>query len=121
MKVNKLVQFIGRLIASIVVIGITAFFTPGFRISYLWILLLTIASLTLFDFFIGSFTRLYYHPVLKFMIGAVLSGICLYLVQYFTIGYVLSIVSIILGAITYGLVDYMLPNEDVENKAYAHN
>lgn len=112
MKVNKVLQFFGRLIAASVVLGITAFFTPGFVISSIWILVVAIAILTLVDFFIGCFTKLFYHPYIKLIIGFVLSGVALYLVQYFIIGYTLSFIPIVLGAIVYGLVDYMLPNED---------
>lgn len=116
MKVNKTVQFVGRLLAAIVILGITAFFTPGFELNNIWILVLAILILTLVDFFIGSFTRLYYHPYMKLMLGFVLALIALYLVQYYFIGYTISYVPIVLGAAVYGLVDYMLPSEDDKSK-----
>lgn len=112
MKINRSLQFIGRFITSILILGITAFFTTGFTLSNIWILALAIILLSVIDFAIGNFTKLYFHPFVKFFIGFVLSGITLFLVQYFTIGYTLSLLSIILGAIVYGLVDYMLPNEE---------
>ena len=112
MKINRSIQFIGRLLAAIVVLGITAFFTPGFILSNLWILVAAIFILVFVDFLLGCFTKLYYHPYIKLIIGFVLSGISLYLVQYFVIGYILSFIPIALGALVYALVDYMLPNED---------
>ena len=112
MKINKSIQFIGRLIAAIIVLGITAFFTPGFILSNIGILAAAIIILVLVDFLLGCFTKLFYHPYIKLFIGFVLSGIALYLVQYFIIGYILSFIPIALGALVYGLVDYMLPNED---------
>lgn len=112
MKVNKIVQFIGRLITSIVILGITAFFTPGFSMSSMWILVTAISILTLVDFFLGSFTKLFYHPYIKFFLGFIFACIALYTVQYLIVGYVLSFIPIILGGIIFGLVDYMLPNED---------
>ncbi len=115
MRVNKKVQFLGRLITSIVILGITAFFTPGFTVANIWILIISILALTIIDFLISSFTKLFYHPYLKLLLGVILSVIALYLVQYFVIGYTLSYLPIILGAIVYGLVDYMLPSED-DNK-----
>ena len=114
MKINRSIQFIGRLITSILVLGITAFFTPGFTFSSIWILALAVIVLTVFDFLIDNFSRLYYHPFVKFIIGFILSGISLFLVQYFVIGYMLSLLSIFLGALVYGLVDYMLPSEEHE-------
>lgn len=112
MKINKSIQFIGRIITSIIVLGITAFFTPGFDLANVSILAGAVIILTIVDFFIGCYTRLYYHPYLKLLIGFILATIALYLVQYFIIGYTLSLVPIVLGAIVYGLVDYMLPNEE---------
>lgn len=116
MKINRSIQFIGRLITSILVLGVTAFFTPGFTFSSIWILAIAIATLTVADFLIDNFTKLYFHPFIKLIIGFVLSGIALFLVQYFVIGYLLSPLSIFLGALVYGLVDYMLPNEELETR-----
>lgn len=116
MKINKMVQFIGRLLIAVVVLGITAFFTPGFELNSIWILVSAITILTFVDFFIGSFTRLFYHPYMKLIIGFILAAITLYLVQYTLIGYTLSLLPIVLGAIVYGLVDYMLPNEEEQIK-----
>ena len=100
MKINRSIQFIGRLITSVLVLGVTAFFTPGFTFSSVWILAIAI----------------YFHPFIKLIIGFVLAGIALFLVQYFVIGYLLSPLSIFLGALVYGLVDYMLPNEELETR-----
>lgn len=112
MKINRSIQFIGRLITSILILGITAFFTPGFTASSIWILALSIGILTIVDFLIDNFSKIYFHPFIKFLIGFILSGIALFLVQYFVIGYIMSVVSIFLGALVYGLVDYMLPSEE---------
>ena len=114
MKINRSIQFIGRLITSILVLGVTAFFTPGFTVSSVWILALAVIVLSVVDFLVDNFSRLYYHPFVKFIIGFILSGIALFLVQYFVIGYMISLLSIFLGALVYGLVDYMLPSEEHE-------
>ena len=113
MKIDKSLQFFGRLITAIAILGITAFFTPGFAINYLLILIMAILILTSIDFVIGCFTRLYYHPYIKFIIGFVLAFIALYLIQYFIVGYTLSFIPIILGAIVFGLVDYILPSDEI--------
>lgn len=112
MIINKSIQFIGRLIASILVLGVTAFFTPGFTFTNWWILAIAIVLLAVVDFLISTFTKLYFHPVIKFIIGAILAAIALFMVQYFAIGYALSIFAICLGAIVYGLIDYMLPSRE---------
>lgn len=116
MKINKSLGFIIRLVTSCIILGITAFFTPGFTSQNLYILILSVLILTVVDFLIGDFTKLYSHPYIKFAIGFVLSAIALYLVQTLSIGYILSIIPIILGALVYGLVDYVLPSKDLEVK-----
>lgn len=117
MKINRSIQFIGRLITSILILGVTAFFTPGFTTENIWMVIASVIALTVVDFIIDNFTKIYYHPFIKFIIGFVLAGISLFMVQYFAIGYMLSVISIFLGAIVYGLVDYMLPSEDYDARA----
>ena len=48
MNTHKFAQFIGRLITAIIVLGITAFFTPGFNSSNIGVIILAILLLTLF-------------------------------------------------------------------------
>ena len=116
MKINKSIQFLGRLVIAIIVLGITAFFCPGFDKSNFLTLSIITMTLTTFDFILGCYTKLFFHPYLKLLTGFVLSGIALYIVQNLTIGYIISIISIMLGAIVYGLVDYMLPNEEINGR-----
>ena len=112
MKRNKITQFIGRLLTAIIVLSITAFFTPGFTFSSIWIIALAVLLLTLFDFAISTFTSLFSHPVVKGIIGFVLCAITLYVVQYVVTGYAISWISALLGALVYAIVDYMLPAEE---------
>ena len=109
MKKTKFIQFIGRLITAIVILSITAFFTPGFTSSNIWLIVSAVLILTLFDFIISSFIKLFSHPIVKGVIGFVLCAITLYVIQYIIIGYSISFVSSLLGALVYAIVDYMLP------------
>ena len=112
MKRNKLPQFVGRLITAIIIFGITAFFTPGFTVSSIWIVALAVLLLAVCDFAISTFTALFTHPIVKGIIGFVLCAITLYVVQYVVTGYGISWISALLGALVYAIVDYMLPAED---------
>lgn len=112
MNTHKFAQFIGRLITAIIVLGITAFFTPGFNSSNIGVIILAILLLTLFDFLISNFTKLFSHPLVKGIIGFVLCAITLYIVQYLVNGYTISWISALLGALVYAIVDYMLPSEN---------
>lgn len=108
MKFNKTVQFFGRLITSIIILGIVAFFTPGFTFANSWILAVAVASLCIIDFLISL--ALYPHSIIKSIIGFVLAFIALYLLEVIIVGYTISWLSIFFGALVYGFVDYLLPS-----------
>ena len=121
MKKNQLPQFVGRLITAIIILGITAFFTPGFTTSSIWIIALAVLLLTVCDFTISTFTALFTHPIVKGIIGFVLCTITLYVVQYIVTGYGISWISALLGALVYAIVDYMLPAEEENTSSHIHH
>ena len=45
-------QIVGRLVASAIVLAITAFFTPGFSINNFWTLAIAAIVLTIIDLFV---------------------------------------------------------------------
>ncbi len=104
-------QIISRFVTSAIVLAITAFFTPGFRINSIWALALAAVVLTLMDYLITKFTGLHASSFGKGFIGFILSAVVLYLTQYFVAGYTVSLVASIVGALVYGVVDYFLPGE----------
>ena len=104
-------QIVGRLIAAAVVLGITAFFTPGFSINNIWTLIIAAVVLTVIDYLVTKFTGLHASSFGKGFVGFVLSAITLYVTQYFVAGYTVSWMAAIVGAIVYGVVDYFLPGE----------
>ena len=106
---NGVLQFIGRLITAAVVLAITAFFTPGFQINNIWTLAVATLVLTGIDFLISRFTGLQASPFGKGFVGFILSAVTLYVTQYFVAGYTISWVAAIVGALIYGIVDYLLP------------
>ena len=104
-------QIVGRLIASAIVLAITAFFTPGFQISNIWALGIAAVVLTVLDYLVSKFTGIQASPFGKGFVGFVLSVIILYVTQYFVAGYSISWMAAIIGAIIYGVVDYFIPGE----------
>lgn len=104
-------QIIGRLITAGVVLAITAFFTPGFRINSFWALAAAAIVLTIIDYLITKFTGLHVSSFGKGFVGFVLSAVVLYVTQYFVAGYAVSWMAAIIGAIVYGVVDYLLPGD----------
>lgn len=104
-------QVICRLITAAVVLGITAFFTPGFSINSFWALAAAAIVLTVIDYLITKFTGIHASSFGKGFVGFVLSVIVLYITQYFVAGYTVSWMAAIVGAIVYGVVDYFIPGE----------
>ncbi len=104
-------QIIGRLVVAAIVLGITAFFTPGFSINNIWSLALAAIILTVMDYLITKFTGLHASPFGKGFVGFVLAVITLYVTQYFVAGYSISWIAAIIGALIYGIIDYFIPGE----------
>ncbi|MCI8393575.1 MAG: phage holin family protein [Clostridia bacterium] len=108
---NTAWQIIGRLVVSAIVLGITAFFTPGFSINNIWSLAIAAIVLTVMDYLIVKFTGLHASPFGKGFVGFVLAVITLYVTQYFVAGYSISWMAAIIGALIYGVIDYFIPGE----------
>ena len=104
-------QVIWRLVTAAIVLAITAFFTPGFRINSFWALAAAAIVLTIIDYLITKFTGLHASSFGKGFVGFVLSAVVLYVTQYFVAGYTVSWMAAIIGAIVYGVVDYLLPGD----------
>ena len=102
-------QIVGRLVTAAIVLAITAFFTPGFTINNIWSLAIAAIVLTLIDYLIVKFTGLEATPFGKGFVGFVLAAVTLYVTQYFVAGYSISWIAAIIGALIYGIVDYMIP------------
>ena len=102
-------QIIGRLVASAVVLAITAFFTPGFTIDNFWALAIAAVVLTVIDYLVTKFTGLQASPFGKGFVGFALAAIILYVTQFFGAGYSISWIAAIIGALIYGVVDYFIP------------
>ena len=102
-------QIVGRLVASAVVLAITAFFTPGFTIDNIWALAIAAIVLTAMDYLIAKFTGIEASPFGKGFVGFALAAVILYVTQFFVAGYSISWIAAIIGALIYGVVDYFLP------------
>ncbi len=108
---NTAMQIIGRLIASAVILAITAFFTPGFEISGFWALAAAAVVLAVMDYLIVKFTGLQASSFGRGFVGFVLSAIILYVTQYFVAGYTISWIASIVGALVYGIVSFLIPGD----------
>ena len=104
-------QIVGRLVAAAVVLAVTAFFTPGFSINNWMTLIVAAVVLSIIDYLIVKFTGLHASPFGKGFVGFALAAITLYVTQFFVAGYTISWIAAIIGALIYGIIDYMIPGE----------
>lgn len=104
-------QMIGRFVVAAIILGITAFFTPGFSINNIWSLGIAAIALTVMDYLIVKFTGLQAMAFGKGFVGFVLAVVILYATQYFVSGYSISWFAAIIGALIYGVIDYIMPGE----------
>ena len=109
--VNTVWQIVGRLVTAAIVLAITAFFTPGFRISSFWALAAAAIVLTIIDYLIVKFTGLHASSFGKGFVGFVLAAVVLYVPKFFVAGYSISWIAAIIGALIYGVVDYFIPDQ----------
>ena len=110
-SMGTLGQMIGRFIVAAIILGITAFFTPGFSINNLWALAISAIVLTVMDYLIVKFTGLHAMAFGKGFVGFVLAVVVLYATQFFVSGYSISWMAAIIGALIYGVIDYIMPGE----------
>ena len=110
-SMGTLGQMVGRFIVAAIILGITAFFTPGFSINNIWSLGIAAIVLTVMDYLIIKFTGLHAMAFGKGFVGFVLAVVVLYATQYFVSGYSISWFAAIVGALIYGVIDYIMPGE----------
>ncbi len=110
-SMGTLGQIVGRFIVAAIILGITAFFTPGFSINNIWSLAVSAVVLTVMDYLIIKFTGLHAMAFGKGFVGFVLAVVVLYATQFFVAGYSISWMAAIIGALIYGVIDYIIPGE----------
>lgn len=101
-----------RLIASAVVLAITAFLTPGFAISGIGPLIVSAIILTIMDYLFVKLLGIEASPFGRGIVGFVAAALILYLTQFFVTGYSITVLSAIIGAIVYGIVTYLIPGSE---------
>ena len=104
-------QMVGRFIVATIILGITAFFTPGFSINSFWSLAISAIVLSVMDYLIIKFTGLHAMAFGKGFVGFVLAVVVLYATQFFVSGYSISWMAAIIGALIYGVIDYIMPGD----------
>ena len=106
---SGIMGYIIRLIVSMVVLSVTAFFTPGFTIHGFWAVLLAAVIISAIDYLVEKFMGVDASPFGRGLKGFVISAIIIYLTQFLVPTMRVSIIGAILAALVIGVIDAILP------------
>ena len=106
---KSILGWLGRLILTAVILGITSFFTPGFSINGLWSYLLAAIVISVIDYLVESFMGVDASPFGKGIKGFVIAAVILYLAQFLVPNMSVSIWGALLAALVIGIVDAVMP------------
>jgi len=101
--------WLGRLVLTAVILGITSFLTPGFSINGLWSFLLAALVISVLDYLVEAFMGVDASPFGKGIKGFVIAAVILYLTQFFVPNMSVSIFGALLAALAIGIVDAVMP------------
>ena len=100
-----------RLIVAAVVLGITAFLTPGFDINGIWALIIGAIVLAVLDYLVTKLIGVEASPFGKGIVGFITAAVIIYATQYFVAGFNVTIWGAIIGALVFGIVDAIIPGQ----------
>ncbi|WP_406541223.1 phage holin family protein [Clostridium ljungdahlii] len=101
--------YILRFVLTVVVLAITSFLTPGFKISGLWSYVAAAVVISLIDYLVERFMNIDASPFGKGIKGFVIAAVILYLTQFLVPYMRVTIVGAILAAIVIGILDAVIP------------
>ncbi len=104
-------HFIIRVVVSAIILGVTAMLVPGFSISGIWTLIIAAVVLSLLDWAATKITGINATPFGRGVKGFVLASIIIYVTKFFVEGYNITVISAIIAAIIYGIIDAFLPGK----------
>jgi len=100
-----------RILVSMVVLAIAAFFTPNFSITGLMPLFLAAVAIGVIDWLIERFTGFDATPFGRGIVGFIVSAIIIYVTGALIGGVTVSFFGAVLAAAAIGLVNMIIPGE----------
>lgn len=108
----RLKQLIIRYITSIAILGTTAAFAPNFNFESFPTLLLAAFAIVILDYMVATVTGIHDSPTGRGIVGFVAATVIIYMTQFIVSGFYISILSSIIAALIYAVIDYFIPNEE---------
>ncbi len=102
-------SYILRFILTLIVLAITSFLTPGFRIAGLWSYLGAAVVISIIDYIVERFMGVDASPFGKGIKAFVIAAIILYITQFLVPNMRVSILGAILAAVVIGILDAVIP------------
>lgn len=108
----RIKQLVIKYITSVIILGATAMFAPNFNFASFPILLLSALVIVILDYLVSTITGIHDAPFGRSVVGFVSATIIIYMTQFIVAGYYISILSSIIAAAIYGVIDYFIPNKE---------
>ena len=108
----RMKQLIIKYITSIAILGTSALFTPNCNFESFPTLLLAAFTIVILDYMVAVVTGIHDSPTGRGIVGFVAATVIIYMTQFIVSGFYISVLSSIIAALIYGIIDYFIPNED---------
>lgn len=106
---GSILRWIGRFLLVAVILMITSFVTPGFRIYGMWSFLIAAIVISGLDYFVELFMGVDASPFGKGIKGFIIAAIIIYLAQFLVPNMGVSIIGAVLAAVVIGVLDAVFP------------
>lgn len=107
-KDGDVLSIIVRLVMTAIILGITSFLTPGFKITGLVSYLIAALIITALDYLFEKFMGIDASPFGKGLKGFIISAVIIYITQLFVSTMHVSVIGALLAAIVIGILDGVL-------------
>lgn|SRR3712207_2701259 len=102
-------HYVIRLIIAVIVLALTSFFTPGFKITGLWPMILAAIVITVIDIIVENLFHFEASPFGNGFKGFVITAIILYVTQFIVPDMNVTVLGAIIAAIVIGIIDAIIP------------
>lgn len=106
---GSLLRWIGRFILIAIILMITSFLTPGFKINGMWSYLIAAVVISGLDYLVEAFMGVDASPFGKGIKGFIIAAIIIYVAQFLVPNMGVSIMGAILAALVIGILDAVFP------------
>lgn len=105
-------QLILRFIAAILIFSATIFFIQNFNNKYYPLIIIGSFLVVVLNYIIATFSGIHDSPLGRAIVGFVTFTIIIYVVQFFVPGFFISLLTSIIAAMLYALIESFLPNRE---------